>query len=113
VLYVWSCKHPNVSYYQGLNDLASIFFVVFLDCCLGPIGDSEIADNPGALQNLNSILACVEPDVYWCLSIVLQQLEAHFEFARGGVYSEPMIHLLEKTVDKLTRMSLNFSSWYR
>lgn len=30
VLYVWAVRHPGTGYVQGINDLLTPFFVVFL-----------------------------------------------------------------------------------
>lgn len=35
ILYVWAIRHPASGYVQGINDLATPFFQVFLDAYIG------------------------------------------------------------------------------
>jgi hypothetical protein len=35
ILYVWAIRHPASGYVQGINDLATPFFEVFLSAYLG------------------------------------------------------------------------------
>jgi hypothetical protein len=41
VLLVWSVNHPNVAYYQGLNDLVVPLYIVYMTACLGPLSDEH------------------------------------------------------------------------
>lgn len=110
---MWARKNPRVSYYQGLNDLAAVLLVVFLDCVLPAIADSDLSPNPNeeqrslwdveSLDRVQKALYAVEPDVYHCLSLILQQVEKYFSFSPGGVYAEPMIKELEKLYEQINR----------
>ncbi|XP_049852210.1 uncharacterized protein LOC126329970 [Schistocerca gregaria] len=99
ILYIWSCTNQHISYYQGLNDLASILLVVFLDCCLGDLSD-ERGSLP-SLDDLQTALLCVEPDTYHCLTILLKNIGTFHTLSRGGVYSESMLAHMESLVRKL------------
>ncbi|KAJ4458640.1 putative GTPase-activating protein gyp1 [Paratrimastix pyriformis] len=78
VLYIWAIRHPASGYVQGINDLATPFFVAFLR----PFFD---LDDP-AQQDLGTLSAAqlneVEADAYWCLSKMLDdpaKLARHLE----------------------------------
>ncbi len=38
MLYVWAIRHPASGYVQGINDLATPFFQVFLSAYIGIYG---------------------------------------------------------------------------
>eukprot|EP01126_Amoeba_proteus_P052796 TRINITY_DN6406_c0_g1_i4.p1 TRINITY_DN6406_c0_g1~~TRINITY_DN6406_c0_g1_i4.p1 ORF type:complete len:207 (-),score=34.24 TRINITY_DN6406_c0_g1_i4:191-811(-) len=73
ILYIWSKENVEVSYFQGLNDLASIFFLVFMANRFGALSDyeNEIESNLLFSQELTTLLPLVEADTYWCLSKVV------------------------------------------
>ena len=41
ILYVWAIRHPASGYVQGINDLATPFFQVFLSSYIGKMPTSS------------------------------------------------------------------------
>ena len=41
ILYVWAIRHPASGYVQGINDLATPFFQVFLSSFIGEYAISD------------------------------------------------------------------------
>lgn len=80
ILYTWAIRHPASGYVQGINDLATPFFVVFLSEYLeGNVDGWSIADLPAAT------MSDVEADCYWCLSKLLDGMQDHYTFAQPGI----------------------------
>ena len=120
ILYVWARNHPETSYYQGLNDLASVLMVVMLECCLPDLADIGTAPGQQELMEhlglpafestflasnqcneaLETALFCVEADTYHCLKIILDRVKEYHLFSSGGVYSESMIVHFEELVKR-------------
>lgn len=80
LLYVWAIRHPASGYVQGINDLATPFFEVFLSAYIDT--DPEQYDlaqlPPRALQAL-------EADTFWCLSKLLDGIQDNYIFAQPGI----------------------------
>ncbi|KAK4701910.1 TBC1 domain family member 2, partial [Phenoliferia sp. Uapishka_3] len=80
ILYVWAIRHPASGYVQGINDLVTPFFEVFLS--------SYITDDPetydvSALPP--SVLEALEADSFWCLSKLLDGIQDNYIFAQPGI----------------------------
>ena len=101
ILYVWAIRHPASGYVQGINDLATPFFEVFLSAYVGrlqfrlgviavlfnmrshtPDADPEDID-PSILPP--SVLAAVEADSFWCLSRLLDGIQDNYISAQPGI----------------------------
>ena len=67
---MWAIRHPASGYVQGINDLATPFFQVFLSAYID--ADPETFD-PGLLPP--SVLNAVEADTFWCLSRLLDGIQ--------------------------------------
>lgn len=80
ILYVWAIRHPASGYVQGINDLATPFFEVFLGAYIST--DPEEYDiallPPAALEAL-------EADTFWCLSKLLDGIQDNYIFAQPGI----------------------------
>ena len=80
VLYVWAIRHPASGYVQGINDLVTPFFQVFLgsyiDC---DPEDYDVAALPP------SVLEALEADCFWCLSKLLDGIQDNYIFAQPGI----------------------------
>ncbi|GJJ73807.1 TBC1 domain family member 2 [Entomortierella parvispora] len=82
ILYCWAIRHPASSYVQGINDLVTPFFLVFLTAYIGEDQDPESYD----ISRLPpSILAAIEADSYWCLSKLLDGIQDNFTHAQPGI----------------------------
>lgn len=73
-------RHPASGYVQGINDLVTPFFVVFLSEYLeGSIDNWTMSDlSSDKISN-------VEADCYWCLSKLLDGMQDHYTFAQPGI----------------------------
>ncbi|KAJ1021187.1 hypothetical protein NDA16_003973 [Ustilago loliicola] len=80
ILYVWAIRHPASGYVQGINDLATPFFEVFLSAYIE--SDPEMFDM--ALLPAN-ILEAIEADTFWCLSKLLDGIQDNYIFAQPGI----------------------------
>jgi hypothetical protein len=71
ILYIWGIRHPASGYVQGINDLVTPFFVVFLG---EYVGNNDV-ENYDVSTLDSSILSMVEADSYWCLSRLLDGIQ--------------------------------------
>jgi TBC1 domain family member 2 len=92
VLYVFAQRHFATGYVQGLNDVASPFFVVFLSPWADPSAKS--LDHVPA-----DALLAVEADVYWCLSRLVEGVQDHYMPSQPGI--QRMIHALRELVHRM------------
>jgi len=78
ILYIWAIRHPASDYVQGINDIVTPFFVVFL---------SEFVDNPERFDSTvgGDFLNDIEADTYWCLSKFLDAIQDYYTFAQPGI----------------------------
>ncbi|KAK7951284.1 GTPase-activating protein gyp1 [Apiospora aurea] len=82
ILYLWAIRHPASGYVQGINDLVSPFWQVFLgsyitDCNI------ESGMDPGQLPK--AVLDAVEADSFWCLTKLLDGIQDHYIVAQPGI----------------------------
>ncbi|KAJ9475639.1 GTPase-activating protein GYP1 [Pseudozyma hubeiensis] len=80
ILYVWAIRHPASGYVQGINDLATPFFEVFLSSYID--SDPEMFD-VGLLPA--NVLEAIEADTFWCLSKLLDGIQDNYIFAQPGI----------------------------
>ncbi|KAF9070082.1 rab-GTPase-TBC domain-containing protein [Rhodocollybia butyracea] len=80
ILYVWAIRHPASGYVQGINDLVTPFFQVFLSAYI----DSDPEDfDPSLLPK--QVLDAIEADSFWCLSRLLDGIQDNYIFAQPGI----------------------------
>ncbi|KAK0523314.1 GTPase-activating protein [Tilletia horrida] len=80
ILYVWALRHPASGYVQGIADLATPFYEVFLSAYID--SDPEKYD----VANLPShTLQALEADTFWCLSKLLDGIQDNYIFAQPGI----------------------------
>jgi len=94
ILFLWAIRHPASGYVQGINDLATPFFVVFLSEYIE--GDPEqcsLADVPK--ENIDM----VEADCFWCMTNLLHHIQENYTFAQPGI--QKMIFKLRELVGKI------------
>ena len=82
ILYVWAIRHPASGYVQGINDLVTPFWQVFLGSYIID-SDVESGMDPGQLPR--SVLDAVEADSFWCLSKLLDGIQDNYVFAQPGI----------------------------
>ncbi|GAA5864094.1 hypothetical protein JCM3774_006376 [Rhodotorula dairenensis] len=80
VLYVWAIRHPASGYVQGINDLATPFFQVFLASYID--ADPESFDVSVLAPE---VLEALEADSFWCLSKLLDGIQDNYIFAQPGI----------------------------
>jgi len=90
ILYVWAIRHPASGYVQGINDLVTPFFQVFLSAYLtipsavaSSYNDTELFD-PALLPP--KILQAIEADTFWCLSRLLDGIQDNYIMAQPGIH---------------------------
>ncbi|KAL4227114.1 hypothetical protein ACF0H5_015087 [Mactra antiquata] len=85
ILYIWAIRHPASGYVQGINDLVTPFFVVFL---------SEYIENDIEVENINltelpeETLNIIEADTFWCTSKLLDGIQDNYTFAQPGIQTK-------------------------
>lgn len=96
ILYIWALRHPASGYVQGINDLVTPFFMVFLS-------EHLPHDRPHTVEDVDAIppamLAQVEADAYWCLSKLLDSIQDHYTFAQPGI--QRMVFKLKEIVARI------------
>ncbi|WEW57964.1 GTPase-activating protein [Emydomyces testavorans] len=94
ILYVWAIRHPASGYVQGINDLVTPFWQVFLSSYITDF-DIEEGMDPGQLPK--QVLNAVEADSFWCLTKLLDGIQDNY------IYAQPGIHRQVNTLHDLTR----------
>lgn len=82
ILYVWAIRHPASGYVQGINDLVTPFWQVFLASYITDF-DVESGFDPGQLPR--PVLDAVEADSFWCLSKLLDGIQDNYVHAQPGI----------------------------
>jgi hypothetical protein len=82
ILYVWAIRHPASGYVQGINDLVTPFWQVFLGAYITD-PDIEFGMDPGQLPR--PVLDAVEADSFWCLTKLLDGIQDNYIFAQPGI----------------------------
>ncbi|XP_071509573.1 TBC1 domain family member 22B-like [Diadema antillarum] len=85
ILYIWALKHPASGYVQGINDLVTPFFVVFLSEHIGG-QDIETVEKYKGINSLpKETLREIEADSFWCMSKLLDGIQDNYTFAQPGI----------------------------
>ncbi|UJR10469.1 hypothetical protein I4U23_014673 [Adineta vaga] len=96
ILFIWAIRHPASGYVQGINDLVTPFFVVFL---------SEFIENDTDIENfdINSLSESdrrvIEADSYWATSYLLEGIQDNYTFAQPGIQYK--IRTLEELIKRI------------
>jgi len=96
ILYIWALRHPASGYVQGINDLVTPFFFVFLATHL-PTDRAALEEDIDTLSS--AALEQVEADAYWCLSKLLDAIQDHYTFAQPGI--QRMVFKLSELVARI------------
>ena len=86
LLYTWACRHPAISYVQGMNDIVVPFFIVFLQ--------SHCVERQ--IYFTVEVLEKVEADCFWCLSKLISSIQDHYTPGQHGV--QRMLSRLENLI---------------
>ncbi|GMT25334.1 hypothetical protein PFISCL1PPCAC_16631, partial [Pristionchus fissidentatus] len=89
ILYIWAIRHPASGYVQGINDLVTPFFVVFLSEFVpahAEVGSFDVSQLDAETQQL------VEADSFWCVSSLLDAVLDNYTFAQPGIQRK-VLHL--------------------
>jgi len=82
ILYCWAIRHPASGYVQGINDLLTPFFYVFLSPYVS--GEEDLFKfDIGKLSQ--SKLSEIEADSYWCLTKLLEGIQDNYTHAQPGI----------------------------
>jgi len=82
ILYVWAIRHPASGYVQGINDLVTPFWQVFLGQYITD-PDVEFGMDPGQLPK--QVRDAVEADSFWCLTKLLDGIQDNYIHAQPGI----------------------------
>ncbi|KAI5309528.1 GTPase-activating protein [Ascosphaera atra] len=97
ILYVWAIRHPASGYVQGINDLVTPFFQVFLGTYITDRNIEEGMD-PGQLPR--AVLDAVEADSFWCLTKLLDGIQDNYIYAQPGIHRQVnALHDLTMRID--------------
>ncbi|RMZ94923.1 TBC1 domain family member 22B [Brachionus plicatilis] len=100
VLYVWAVRHPGSGYVQGINDLLTPFFVVFLNDYIKIASYTEIEAKD--IENLSQeSLHQLEADCYWCMTKLLDRIQENYIFSQPGIQKK--IIALEELMKRIDR----------
>ncbi|TVY80911.1 GTPase-activating protein gyp1 [Lachnellula suecica] len=98
ILYVWAVRHPASGYVQGINDLVTPFWQVFLASYITD-SDVESGMDPGQLPK--AVLDAVEADSFWCLTKLLDGIQDNYIFAQPGIQRQvAALHDLTARIDE-------------
>ncbi|XP_069693868.1 TBC1 domain family member 22B [Periplaneta americana] len=82
ILFIWAIRHPASGYVQGINDLVTPFYVVFLQEVIpvnGDLDNWEVSSLPKEQRDI------IEADSFWCLSKFLDGIQDNYIFAQLGI----------------------------
>ncbi|KAL9123323.1 MAG: hypothetical protein Q9187_000130 [Circinaria calcarea] len=82
ILYLWAIRHPASGYVQGINDLVTPFWQVFLGSYITD-PNIESGMDPGQLPR--AVLDAVEADAFWCLTKLLDGIQDNYIIAQPGI----------------------------
>ncbi|KAI9048560.1 hypothetical protein LZ554_007393 [Drepanopeziza brunnea f. sp. 'monogermtubi'] len=98
ILYVWAVRHPASGYVQGINDLVTPFWQVFLASYITD-ADVESGMDPGQLPK--PVLDAVEADTFWCITKLLDGIQDNYIFAQPGIQRQvAALHDLTARIDE-------------
>lgn len=96
ILYLWALRHPATGYVQGINDLVTPFFVLFLKEQLQHEGDVDEIDAAAVSDETYQL---VEADSFWCMSKLLDSVQENYTFAQPGI--QKMVFKLQELVYRI------------
>ncbi|XP_071960830.1 TBC1 domain family member 22B-like isoform X2 [Antedon mediterranea] len=97
ILYIWAIRHPASGYVQGINDLVTPFFVVFLSEYLGD--NVKRVEDYDVKQLNGDKLRVIEADTFWCMSKLLDGIQDNYTFAQPGIQTK--VKQLEELIKRI------------
>lgn len=94
ILYVWALRHPASGYVQGMNDLATPFFEVFLSAYID--SDAELFDISLLPPN---VVEAIEADTFWCLSKLLDGIHDNYTHGQKGIHNQ--IRMMQELMPRM------------
>ncbi|PLW10328.1 hypothetical protein PCASD_21669, partial [Puccinia coronata f. sp. avenae] len=91
ILYVWAIRHPASGYVQGINDLVTPFFQVFLTAYIDHHHHSQNHEGTHKTEHFDlgslpsEALEAIEADSFWSLSKLLEGIQDNYIFAQPGI----------------------------
>ncbi|XP_051890145.1 TBC1 domain family member 22A isoform X5 [Pristis pectinata] len=94
ILFIWAIRHPASGYVQGINDLVTPFFVVFVfEYIEGEVENFDVSSlSDEVLQN-------IEADSFWCMSKLLDGIQDNYTFAQPGIQKK--VKALQELVSRI------------
>ncbi|KPI99011.1 PREDICTED: TBC1 domain family member 22B [Papilio xuthus] len=97
ILYIWAIRHPASGYVQGINDLVTPFFMVFLQ----EAAPGKELDNFPLDELTQEQRDIIEADSFWCLSKFLDSIQDNYIFAQLGIqYKVNQLKELIRRIDQ-------------
>ncbi|XP_058812064.1 TBC1 domain family member 22B [Topomyia yanbarensis] len=96
ILFIWAIRHPASGYVQGINDLVTPFFIVFLQESVGADKDLEQCLLGDLSQEQRDI---IEADAFWCLSKFLDCIQDNYIFAQLGIQEK--VNQLKELIQRI------------
>ncbi|XP_004553993.1 TBC1 domain family member 22A isoform X1 [Maylandia zebra] len=94
ILFIWAIRHPASGYVQGINDLVTPFFVVFVFEYI-----EEEVENFDVSSLQEEALRNIEADSFWCMSKLLDGIQDNYTFAQPGIQKK--VKALEELVSRI------------
>ncbi|XP_050530072.1 TBC1 domain family member 22A [Daktulosphaira vitifoliae] len=98
ILFIWAIRHPASGYVQGMNDLVTPFYVVFLQEYLSLGVNIETLDVSSIPKEHRDAL---EADSFWCLSKFLDGIQDNYIFAQLGIQQK--VNQLKELIQRIDR----------
>uniref|UniRef100_A0A667Z539 TBC1 domain family, member 22a n=1 Tax=Myripristis murdjan TaxID=586833 RepID=A0A667Z539_9TELE len=94
ILFIWAIRHPASGYVQGINDLVTPFFVVYVFEYI-----EEEVENFDVSSLQEEALRNIEADSFWCMSKLLDGIQDNYTFAQPGIQRK--VKALEELVSRI------------
>uniref|UniRef100_A0A8C7P9Z9 Rab-GAP TBC domain-containing protein n=1 Tax=Oncorhynchus mykiss TaxID=8022 RepID=A0A8C7P9Z9_ONCMY len=105
ILFIWAIRHPASGYVQGINDLVTPFFVVFLsEFVVEDVENFDVASLPLDTQRN------IEADSFWCMTKLLDGIQDNYTFAQPGIQNN--VKALEELVSRIDEDIHNYFKRY-
>lgn len=97
ILFIWAIRHPASGYVQGINDLVTPFFIVFLQEALE---NGTVDIDTCKLEDLSvEQRHIIEADSFWCLSKFLDCIQDNYIFAQLGIQAK--VNQLKELIQRI------------